>query len=138
MYAEQIRTSKVPANMFSGYVNVLVFLFRLEYSRGKKARCSKTCTGVRYSFQRLRRCIEYVCPACALNVHINKTRSGYSALSIECLAIRGRIDVTNFGDCAIFDENRRSFCLIWNIEQSAIGYKKSLYHITCDGNQVVG
>ena len=126
MYAEQIRTIKVPANMFSGYVKVLIFLFRLEYGRGKEARCSKTCTGLRYSFQRLRCCIENVCPACPLDMNINKTRSGYSAPSIECITARGRIDLTNLGDCAILDENGRSLCLIRNIEQSAIGYKKSL------------
>ena len=72
MYAEQICTAKIPVNMFGGYGKVLVFLFRLEYSRGKKARCSKTCTSMRYSFQRLRRCIEYICSACTLNMYVNK------------------------------------------------------------------
>ena len=126
MYAKQIRASKVPANMVSGYSKVLIFLFRLEYSRGKKARCSKTCTSLSYSFKRFRCCIEYVCPSCALNVYVDKTRSGYSAMSIECITVRRRIDLTNLGNCAILDENGRTFRIIRSIEQSAIGYKKSL------------
>ncbi len=42
MDAEQVRPAKVPANMFGGESKMLIFLFWLEYSCGKKAGGSET------------------------------------------------------------------------------------------------
>jgi hypothetical protein len=132
MYAEQIRSAKVTANIFSGELKVLVFLVRHKYRCSKKTRGSKARTGSGYSFETFNSGVKYIGAAGALNMNVDEAWGDYSAPRVQyVIAGNGGFDLANLDNDAIFDENSSSLFILWGVEQSAIGYKKLSWHILC-------
>jgi hypothetical protein len=127
MYAEQVRSADVPANVFGCQGKMLVLLPGLKYGCGEKARGSKAGTGLGYGFQTFNSGIEYIAAAGTLNMNVDEARGDYFALRIEyVIADNGGFDLANLGDDAIFNENGRGLFILRSVEQSAIGYEKFL------------
>jgi hypothetical protein len=117
MYAQQIRSAKVTANIFSGEPKVLVFLVRHKYRCSKKACGSKAGTGLGYSFETFNSGVKYIRAAGALNVDVDEAWGDYFTPCIQ-YAITGNsaFDLANLGNDATFDENSSSLFILWGIE----------------------
>jgi hypothetical protein len=99
MDAEQGGAAEVAANVFGGKRQVFVLPAGLEYRCGKKARCAKTRTGLRYCLQGLGRGVKHVGASCALNVNVNKARGRYAPLCVEdAVSGGGGVGLADFRD----------------------------------------
>jgi hypothetical protein len=117
MYAQQIRSAKVTANIFSGEPKVLVLLVRHKYRCSKKARGSKAGAGSGYSFKTFNSGVKYISAAGALNVNVDEAWGDYSAPCIQYVITgNSAFDLANLGNDATFDENSSSLFILWGIE----------------------